>query len=272
MTRTRASAAWAFAITAIAPVHGLARQPRGDDRPARHPARSRLVAPGPRMDGQRLHADLRRPAADRRRARRPVRAATAVRDRPGDLHGRVRGRRAGALEQRAHRRPGRPGPGRRDRHPADPDDPVGRGLAAAACAGARGLGRHRRPGHRRRSARRRGHRTGRELALDLLAQRAGRHRRRGPGLPATSRVAWTRGPARPARAGAGQRRPARAGLGRHPRQRRRLDQSGDRRRLRRRRRPARPVRPVGAPNQQPDAPAPHVPQPRLRGRQHACRC
>ena len=137
------------------------------------------------MDGQRLHADLRGPAADRRRARRPVRAATAVRDRPGDLHRRVRGRRAGSLEQRAHRGACRPGPRRRDRDPADPDHPLGRRVAATAGAGPRGLGRHRRPGHRRGSARGRGHRAGRELALDLLAQRAGRHRRRGTGLPPT---------------------------------------------------------------------------------------
>ncbi len=145
-----------------------------------------------RVDGQRLHPDLRRPAADRRRARRPIRSSPDVRHRPRDLHGRLRGRRPLAVER--HPDPGPRGPGRRwrDRHAAQPDHPVRRRSAGASRRRPRGLGRHRRPGHRHRPGRRRRHRRRRLVALDLLAQRADRHRRRHPGRPSPRRVAWSR--------------------------------------------------------------------------------
>ena len=125
------------------------------------------------MDGQRLHPHLRRAAADGRRARRPLRPAAAVRHRPGHLHRRLRGRGARAHRAAPHPRPRRAGPRRRDRDAADPDDPVARpsrrerrALALGAWGGVGGLAVADRPGRRRR------HHAGRELALDLLAQRA----------------------------------------------------------------------------------------------------
>ena len=86
------------------------------------------------------------------------------------------------------------------------------------------LGRRRRPGHRDRSAGRRGGGGGRLLAVDLLAERADRHR------PAADRPAPSHREPRaldqpgPAGPGPGQRRPARHRARRRPRQRPRLDQ------------------------------------------------
>ena len=78
----------------------------------------------------------------------------------------------------------------------------------------RGVGRHRRPRHRDRPARRRRHRRGRLVALDLLAQRADRHRRRRSSpylrLPGVARPGRR---ARPARPRPRERRPARRSCG-----------------------------------------------------------
>ena len=108
--------------------------------------------------------------------------------------------------------------------PADPDAAVGRGPPGAPRSGPGRLGRGRRPGHRHRPAGRRGRRRGRVLAVDLLAQRADRHRaaahRPGP-AHREPRAGHQPGPAR---RGAGQRGPARHRARRGPRQRPRLDQ------------------------------------------------
>ena len=163
-------------------------------------ARPRRVAPGARVDGQRLHADLRRAAADRRRPRRPVRPPPHVRHRPDHLHGRLGSR-------------------RRSRRRSDVlilaravqgvggaiVTPLSLTILSAAvppqrrAARARRVGRHRRPRDRHRPARRRRHRPGRQLALDLLAQRARRHRRDRPRLLPPRGDPRTRGPARPPR-------------------------------------------------------------------------
>ena len=93
---------------------------------------------------------------------------------------------------------------------------------------ARRLGRHRRPRDRDRPARRRRHRRGRQLALDLLAQRPDRHRRDHPAYLRLQETLRARRP-RSTSPGLGlvERRPAGARVGRHQRQRARLDRSAD---------------------------------------------
>ena len=83
----------------------------------------------PRMDGQRLHADVRRAPADRRCARRPLRPAATVRARARDLHRRLGVRRGGAVDRGAERGAGAAGRRRRDRHAPDADHPQRRGSA-----------------------------------------------------------------------------------------------------------------------------------------------
>ena len=110
-----------------------------------------------------------------------------------------------------------PGPRRRDPHAAQPDDPVGRGAAGATRARARRVGRHRRPRHRDRPARRRRDRRGPRLAVHLLGQRPDRPHRDPAGR---TRLTETHGPStapRPARPRARQRRPARGRVGPRPR-------------------------------------------------------
>ena len=90
----------------------------------------------------------------------------------------------------------------------------------AARPRARRVGRHRRPRDRARAARRRRDRRGPLLAVDLLAQRPDRPRRRSRSRPPGSPRATARdGVARPARPRPRVRRPARPRLGAHPRQR-----------------------------------------------------
>ena len=183
---------------------------------------------GPRMDGQRLHADLRRPAPDRRRARRPLRPPAAVRDRAGALHRRLGGGGARTVDRRARRRSRGAGRRRRDRHAADPDDPLVGGAGGEARRRARRLGRHRRPRGRARSARRRRGRLGPLLAVDLLDQRARRPRDDPARAAAPRRDPRPVRAARPARARPGKRGPARHRLGPRPRQRPGLGEPRDR--------------------------------------------
>ena len=119
-------------------------------------------------------------------------------DRPGRVHRsgrrppRSRPASAGSIAARAVQ-----GVGGGHRRPADPHDPVGGGAPAAPRHGPGHLGRGRRPGHRHRPAGRRRRRRGRVVAVDLLAERADRHRaaaaRPGPAHrePRAGRPAWT---------------------------------------------------------------------------------
>ncbi len=85
--------------------------------------------------------------------------------------------------------------------------------------GAGRLGRGRRPGHRHRPAGRRGRRRGRVLAVDLLAERAHRHRAAAGRVVPAHREPRPGDPAGPARPGPGQPGPARHRLRRGARQR-----------------------------------------------------
>ena len=217
------------------PVHGRPRQPRRHHRAARDPPGPRRLAPAARVDGQRLHADVRGPAAHRRRARRPLRPSPDVRHRPHRVHRRL-ARGGPRAEQRGpDPRPGRPGHRWRDRHAAQPDDPVRGGSAGATGPRARRVGRDRRARDRDRPARGWRHRPGPQLALDLPAQRPGRHRRDHLCLPAARRDLRTRGRPRHPGPRPRQRGPAGHRVGRDQRQRPRLDRSRDPRGHRRRR-------------------------------------
>ena len=138
------------------------------------------VEPG--LGRQRLPDPLRRPAAAGRPPRRPHRPQARVPHRPRRLRRGVAGLRPGRQPGAARRRPLRPGRRRRDdlrRHPRDDRDDVPR--AARARAGHRGLQLRRLRGRVDRPAGRRGADRGDQLALDLLRQRADRHRRRRAG-------------------------------------------------------------------------------------------
>ena len=205
-------------------VHGLARQPRGDHRVAVDPGAVARLAGRAAVDGERLHPHLRCPAAHRGHAGRALRPPTPVHDRSRLVHRRVGGRGHGARHRRPGGRPGRAGRRRRHRHPAYPHAAVSRGIPATPRPGPRRLGSCGRPGHRDRSAGRRGGGRGRLMAVDLLAERADRHR------PAADRPAPPHREPRPldqpgpAGPGPGQRRSARHRARRRPRQRPRLDQ------------------------------------------------
>ena len=95
---------------------------------------------------------------------------------------------------------------------------------ATTRPGAGRLGRRRRAGDRHRPAGRRGHRRGRVLAVDLLAERADRHRAAADRLDPAHREPRAVDQPGPARPRAGQRGPARHRARRGPRQRPRLDQ------------------------------------------------
>ena len=198
---------WTLGGQLAGDLHGQPRQPRRDERADEHPRGSRLVARGPRMDRQRLHARLRRLPADRRGAGRSLRTPADVPRRARDLHRRLRRRRAGAQHRRADRARALPGPGRSDPRAAQPHAAQHRraGRAARPRAG-RVVGRQW-PRRRARAAGRRRCDRGHLLALDLLAQRAGRAGAGAAGGAAARREPRSREPARPAGAGAG-RRPA----------------------------------------------------------------
>ena len=93
----------------------------------------------------------------------------------------------------AHRRARPAGRRRRDRHAADADDPLRGRASGPPRHGARHLGRRQRPGRRARPGRRRRHRRGPQLAVDLLAQRAHRHR---PAADRGPRLTESKGPNR----------------------------------------------------------------------------
>ena len=205
-------------------VHGLARQPRGDHRAAVDPGSPARLAGRAAVDGERLHPHLRRPAAHRSHPGRALRSPTPVHDRPRPVHGRVGGRGHGTRHRRPRDRPGRAGRRRRHRHPADPHAAVGRGITAASRPGPGCLGRRGRPGHRDRPAGRRGRGRGCLLAVDLLAERADRHRAAADRPVPPRREPRLLDPAGPAGPDPGQRRPARHRARRGPRQRPRLDQ------------------------------------------------
>ena len=117
---------------------------------------------------------------------------------------------------------------RRDRRPVDADDPQ-RGCAGGETgARARRVGRHRRPGGRARSRRRRCRRPGNLLALDLLDQRPDRPRVDAARMAAPRRDPSSFGEARPPRPRPRQRRAARDRLGSRARQRAGVGEPGDR--------------------------------------------
>ena len=122
---------WTFAITSVAlfmvtldnlvVTTALPVDPRGPRRDLAEP----------RVDRQRLHADVRGAAADRRRARRPLRPPAHVRVGLGIFTVALRRRRA-RPRRRARSGARGPGPRRRDRDAADADDPLGCGPGRAA--------------------------------------------------------------------------------------------------------------------------------------------
>ena len=134
---------------------------------------------------------------------------------------------------------------------------------APARPGPGRLGRRRRPGHRHRPAGRRGRRRGRVLAVDLLAERADRHRAAAdrPG-PAHRELRAVDQPG-PARRGAGQRGPAGYRARRGPRQRPRLDQRHRAAAHRDRRAAGGRVHRLGTAGPRADAAHAPVPQPQL---------
>ena len=131
---------------------------------------------GPRVGRRRLRADVRRVHAHRRQARRLPRPAPDLHGRPRRLHGRLARVRARAERRLPDRRPRRAGPRRRADEPRDALDHHGDLRAARARQGDRHLGRRLGDGARDRAARRRPAHRARELELDLLHQRADRHR------------------------------------------------------------------------------------------------
>ena len=172
------------------PLAGAVRALRrpADDRPRRHDrergaavdqGRPELHAVEPRLGGERLPDRLRRPAAACRAPWRPDRPAARLPDRPGRLHQRVAAVCGRPEPGHADRGAFHPGRRRRDllgRDPGHDRDDVPR--AARAGEGDRGL-QLRRFGRRLdRPARRRHPDRGDQLALDLLRQRADRHRDR----------------------------------------------------------------------------------------------
>ena len=160
------------------PVHGRARHRDRERRAAVDPGRSGLLAGEPPVGDQRLRAALRRLPPARRPRRRPPRTPARVPRRHRRVHGRLAAVRVRMERGVADRRPRPAGPRRGDhlaRRAVDPHDDLRRGQRAQH--GARRLGRGRRVRRgRRRPARRRPHRPA-ELGVDLLRQRARRHRR-----------------------------------------------------------------------------------------------
>ena len=141
--------------------------------------------------------------------RRAVRPPPDVRHRPGRVHRWVGGRRARARHRLAHRRTGRAGRRGGHRRPADPHPAVRGGAPAAPRHGPGRLGRRRRPGHRYRPAGRRRRHRGRVVAVDLLAQRADRHRAAAHRPGPADREPRAGDQPGPARRGAGQPGPVR---------------------------------------------------------------
>ena len=198
-------------------VHGRARRDGRERRAAVDPARPRLLAGRPAVGDQRLHARVRRLPAARRPRRRPRSAASGCSSRAWSSSRSPRcstGSRRSAGMLIAAR--GAAGPRRRARLPrraVDHHDDVRRGRGAHE--GARRLERDR--GRRRRlrpAARRHPHRPA-VVGVDLLRQRADRHRRGRCSRCATcpeSRAPDRPDSVRPRRRGHRDRRPHRARL------------------------------------------------------------
>ena len=218
----------------------------------------------PRVDGQRVHADVRRAAADRRGARRPLRAPADVR-RSGSASSRSpRPLRRSRRRDGARRRARGAGRRRRDRHAADADDPLGGGAGREARARARRVGRHRRARRRARAARRRRGRQRDLLALDLLAERSDRARARPARVVAAGREPRPGGQARPAAASVSSAPACSGSCGASFAATRRLGSPEIVGSLVVGARPRRAVRPVGAAHAGADAADALLPQPRVR--------
>ncbi len=174
---TRAKTIWTFVVTSSRGVHGVARQPRRDHRAARDQGRPGRLAAGLEWTVNAYTLTF------------AVLLLTGAA--LGDRFGRkrmfgiglalfTRGLGAGgAVAPTIGTLIARPRPaGRRRRHrdAADADDPLGRGAAGPPRPRPRRLERHRRPRRRPRPGRRRRRRRRPLLAVDLLAQRAHRHR------------------------------------------------------------------------------------------------
>ncbi|CAA9230769.1 MAG: Uncharacterized MFS-type transporter, partial [uncultured Corynebacteriales bacterium] len=192
-------------------VHGAAGRQHRERRAAQHRRRHRRRRQRAAVGGQRVRAGLRPGPGGRRPDRRRPRPAPGAADRAGGVRAGQRGVRAGAGPADADRRPVGAGSRRRPGHPAelraDPEPVPRRG----ARPGVRPVRRGDRDQHRDRSAARRAAHPGRRgrgrLAVDLLRQRADRHRGDGAGVP--------HGPAHPAAAGgADGLRPGRRGAAR----------------------------------------------------------
>ncbi len=170
-------------------LHAAARHHGRERRAARHPALAALELLRPAVGRQRLLADARRVPAHLRRARRPLRPAPPVHDRPRHLHGLLGRLRAVRLAARAEPRARRAGHRRRD----DARDLARADRRRVPRQGARRRVRRLRRRDRRRRRRRPGRRRidhlGHRLGMDLLRQRADRHRRRLPHAHAGLRVA-----------------------------------------------------------------------------------
>ena len=160
------------------PADDGARRDDRERRAALDAARSRLLPGQPGLGHRRLHDRVRQLPAAGGPPRRPPRPQTDVLDRAGDLHGRLGGVRHRRQPGGSDRRPVRSGSRRRGG--------VGCGAGAAGdrvpeAVRARDrderLYVHRLERRLDRAARRRRAHAGRQLALDLLHQRADRDHR-----------------------------------------------------------------------------------------------
>ncbi len=234
---------------------------RRDDRERRaalDPDRPRLLAVEPRLGRERLPDRLRRPLAAGRPDRRPDRAAAGIPLRARGVHRGLAALRRLAEPGDADRRALHPGRERRRRLRRDPrDDRDDVPRASRAGEGDRRL-QLRRLGRRLdRPPRRRHPHRGHQLALDLLRERPGRHRRRD------ARAAVRPGP-RGDRLGAGRGHPRCADPHRRPDARRlhparggRSGLAADARPRRDLDRPHRRLRRTAGPDREPaDAPPP----------------
>ena len=168
-------------------LHDPARRDHRGGRQSVHHGRARRQLRRRHLGHQRLPARLRGAAAGRGPSRRPVRAEEPVPARPCGLHRGLGVVRSCRLHRDADRRARRAGHRRGAAHPADavhghPDLPC----RAPRCADER-LGRHCRGRDPGRSTGRRCPCRRARLAVDLLRQRADRHRRPRPGHAGWSR-------------------------------------------------------------------------------------
>ena len=181
-----------LALLCAPPVHGRARRRDRERRAAVDPDRPRVLAGEPAVGAERLRARVRRLPPARRTRRRPPRPPARPDRRRGAVHARARCSAGSPGATSADRVPRAPGARRRDRLARSALDHLGhvrRGPRAQHRP--RRLGRRRRLRRgRRRAARRRPHRPA-QLGVDLLRQRAGRHRgrRAAPALLDESRDA-----------------------------------------------------------------------------------